>query len=416
MSEVNNMQYDDAILDSNAIAPTDAEGNPIPVTIPIDLAPGVKVVYTTRLGGLSAGDWGDLNLGGKSGDDPAVVEANRVALAKAVGAPLSLVAQVHSGRAVDVDEFFETNAPYGCDFSGTIIDSGQHGQGKTAAEADEIVMQQEVEEVETVDGVEIDETDIHTEIREPKSSNGIEASPINPPNEIREPQVGGDNESPYETQHDTNHSGAYPRLEADAEVTTQSGIALGMFAADCLPVLLADPQAGVIAAAHCGRKGLQRGVIGSAVDLMIAKGAKPERIVATLGPCICGDCYEVGDQIADEFDAQFPGTFTLTRFGGPGIDIAKAALQELAKAGIPRDNVIDSTPRVSAATQYLDQDAELATLCAQDGEGSPDLSKRIGEVRHSLCTLENPLWYSHRRASLAHKEHEGRLLALIVRE
>ncbi|WEV42686.1 polyphenol oxidase family protein [Bifidobacterium sp. ESL0682] len=334
-----NEQYDDAILDSNAIAPTDAEGNPIPVTIPVDLAPGVKVVYTTRLGGVSAGDWGDLNLGGKSGDNPAAVRANRMALTKAVGAPLSLLAQVHSGRAVDVDEMFETNAPYGCDRSGTIIEAGNE------------------------DGPE-----------------------------------------------------AYPRLEADAEVTAQQGVALGMFAADCLPVLLADPQASVIAAAHCGRKGLQCGVIGATVDLMTAKGAKPERIVATLGPCICGDCYEVGDEIADEFDAQFPGTFTLTRFGGPGIDIAKAALQELDKAGIPRDNVISSIPRVSAATQYLDQDAELAALCASDGEGSPELEERIGEVRHSLCTLENPLWYSHRRASLAEKQHEGRMLALIVRE
>ncbi|WEV69063.1 polyphenol oxidase family protein [Bifidobacterium sp. ESL0775] len=332
-------QYDETILDSSAVSPTDAEGNPIPVTIPIDLAPGIKAIYTTRLGGLSAGDWGDLNLGGKSGDNPATVKANRVALAKSVGAPLSLVAQVHSGRAVDVDDFFECNATYGCDFSGTIMDSG-NGDGPAS----------------------------------------------------------------------------YPRLEADAEVTIQKGIALGMFAADCLPVLLADPETGVIAAAHCGRKGLQRGVIGSAAEMMVAKGAKTERIVATLGPCICGDCYEVGDEIADEFDAQFPGTFTLTRFGGPGIDIAKAALQELAEAGIPRDNVIDSTPRVGAATQYLDQDAELAALCASDGEGSPDLAERIGGVRHSLCTLENPLWYSHRRASLAHKEHEGRLLALIVRE
>ena len=49
-------QYDDAILDSNAIDPTDVDGNPIPVTIPIMLAPGVKVVYTTRLGGTSEGD------------------------------------------------------------------------------------------------------------------------------------------------------------------------------------------------------------------------------------------------------------------------------------------------------------------------------------------------------------------------
>ena len=70
-------QYDDAILDSNAIDPTDKNGNPIPVTIPIMLAPGIKVVYTTRLGGTSEGDFAHFNLGGKSGDKPEHVLANR---------------------------------------------------------------------------------------------------------------------------------------------------------------------------------------------------------------------------------------------------------------------------------------------------------------------------------------------------
>ena len=91
-------QYDDAILDSNAIDPTDVDGNPIPVTIPIMLAPGVKVVYTTRLGGTSEGDYAHCNLGGKSGDDPNHVLANRVALSNAIDAKLSLVSQVRCRR------------------------------------------------------------------------------------------------------------------------------------------------------------------------------------------------------------------------------------------------------------------------------------------------------------------------------
>ena len=334
---MSNTQYDDAILDSNAIAPTDKNGNPIPVTIPIMLAPGIKVVYTTRLGGVSEGDYAHFNLGGKSGDDPEHVLANRVALAGVLGAKISLISQVHSGRAVDVDDSFVLNRPFGFDVSGTKAGDG---------ESDE------------------------------------------------EPSV----------------------IEADGQVTAQRNVALGMFAADCLPVLLADPEAGVIGAAHCGRRGLQRGVIGATIDRMTAKGAKTERIVATLGPCICGDCYEVGGDIADEFDAQFPGTFTLSRFGQPGIDIAAAALQELAKAGVPQDNVVSSMPRVNAATQYLDEDEELAGLCRTDGEGDARLAERFRKIRHSLCTLENPLWFSHRRASLAGKKHEGRMLALIVRE
>ena len=106
----------------------------------------------------------------------------------------------------------------------------------------------------------------------------------------------------------------------------------------------------------------------------------------------------------------------IPKVGQPGIDIAAAALQELAKAGVPADNIVSSRPRVNAATQYLSEDEELAGICAADGEGDPKLSERFNKIRRSLCTLENPLWFSHRRASLAKKQHEGRMLALIVRE
>ncbi|KAB5606259.1 polyphenol oxidase family protein [Bifidobacterium jacchi] len=329
--------YDDAILDSNAISPTDETGNPIPVTIPIALAPGVTVVYTTRLGGISTGDFGDCNLGGKSGDDPHAILANRVALAKQIGCGLSLVSQVHSAVAVDVDDSWHLNTPFGFDVSGT--------PGEVVADA------------------------------------------------------GG--EQPQATV-----------VEADGQVTTRTGVALGMFAADCLPVLFADAESGVIGAAHCGRRGLERGVIGETVDLMVAKGAVRERIVATLGPRICGDCYEVGDEIAESFQNRFPLTRTITRFGGAGIDIAEAAMIDLAFAGV--NHVVDSRPRVAAATQYLDHDAELASLCESDGEG-PALAERLDALQHSMCTLENPLWYSHRRAALAGKKREGRMLALIMR-
>lgn len=339
---MSNTQYDDAILDSNAIAPTDNEGNPIPVTIPIMLAPGIKVIYTTRLGGASEGDFAHFNLGGKNGDDVEHVTANRTALANEIGAKLSLVSQVHSAVVVDVDEAFVHNRPFGFDASGM--------------------------------------------------------------------KLSGDSESDSENADDQIV------VEADGQVTSREGVALGMFAADCLPVLLADPQSGVIGAAHCGRKGLQRGVIGATVEKMVEKGANTERVVATLGPCICGDCYEVGGDIADDFDAQFPGTFTLSRFGQPGIDIAAAALRELASAGIPADNIVSSRPRVNAATQYLSEDEELAEICRIDGEGEERLSERISGIRRSLCTVENPLWFSHRRAALANKQHEGRMLALIVRE
>ncbi|KFI63727.1 polyphenol oxidase family protein [Bifidobacterium cuniculi] len=339
-------QYDDAILDSSAIAPTDDEGNPVPVTIPIVLAPGVTVVYTTRLGGVSEGDFAHFNLGAKGGDLPERVRRNREALANELHARISLVNQVHSATPVDLDDLYEENAAYGFNASGMRVPG---------------------------DPVEVDAVD----------------------------RVSDD--------------GTIQVIDADAQVTTRTGIALGVFAADCLPVLLADPEAGVTAAAHAGRKGLVDGVIDATVDMMVDKGAQRGRIVATLGPAICGDCYEVGDEIADAFDAVFPGTFTLTRFGGPGIDINKAALIALAKAGVDADRVFSSQPRVNAATQYLSHDAELEELCREDNEGDPALAERLGHIRHSMCTLENPLWFSHRRAQLAQKPHEGRMLALIVR-
>lgn len=335
------------IVDSNAIPPVDDSGNPIPVTIPVILAPGITVTYTTRLGGVSEGDYAACNLGGKSGDDPEHVLANRVALRAAVGADLSLISQVHSGKAVDVDGSFTINTPFGFDVSGTVRADG------TAADA-------------TDTGDSADER----------------------------PHV----------------------VAADGQVTSRPGIALGIFAADCLPVLMADPVSGIIAGAHCGRRGLERDIIAHTIDLMCAKGAERSHIVATFGPCICGDCYEVGGDIADAFDAQFPGTYTLTRFGGPGIDISVAARQCLSKAGVSAERIIDSRPRVAAATQYLAQDQELRDLCRTDNKGDPELDERVGAIKHSLCTLENPLWYSHRRAALAKKTHEGRMLALISRQ
>ncbi len=201
------------------------------------------------------------------------------------------------------------------------------------------------------------------------------------------------------------------RIESDAQVSTAHSLALGMFAADCLPVLLADDEAGVIAAAHCGRKGLMAGVLDSAIEAMCEKGAERSRINAVLGPCICGSCYEVGESIALDFEKRYPQTVTKTRFGGLGIDIAEAARIDLALAGVA--NIVNALPRVYAATQYLQEDEELRTICEVDGEGE-SLPERLQNLQNPMCTLENPLWYSHRRAQLAGKSHEGRLLALVI--
>jgi polyphenol oxidase len=90
---------------------------------------------------------------------------------------------------------------------------------------------------------------------------------------------------------------------ADALATNKPGMMLGILAADCAPVLLCDPQAGVIGAAHAGWQGALSGITDSVISAMTRLGAKPERIAAAIGPCIGQAAYEVGE----EFQARFTG-------------------------------------------------------------------------------------------------------------
>jgi YfiH family protein len=89
--------------------------------------------------------------------------------------------------------------------------------------------------------------------------------------------------------------------KADAVVTDRPGIALGVGSADCGPTLLADTEAGVIAAAHSGWRGALAGILESTVAAMQRLGARPERIVAVLGPTISQPNYEVGPEVKQSF-------------------------------------------------------------------------------------------------------------------
>jgi len=92
-------------------------------------------------------------------------------------------------------------------------------------------------------------------------------------------------------------AGAGPR--ADAMVTRRPGVALGVITADCAPVLLADPAAGVVGAVHAGWRGAVAGVLEATVSAMAALGADPARIAAAVGPCIRQPSYEVGADLRD---------------------------------------------------------------------------------------------------------------------
>jgi len=95
-------------------------------------------------------------------------------------------------------------------------------------------------------------------------------------------------------------------IEADAMVTNHPGVLLGILTADCAPVLLADPEAGVVAAAHAGWKGAGGGILGKTVAAMVALGATPPNIRAAIGPTISGANYEVGPETADQITGLDP--------------------------------------------------------------------------------------------------------------
>jgi YfiH family protein len=116
---------------------------------------------------------------------------------------------------------------------------------------------------------------------------------------------------------------------ADALVTATPGLALVIRVADCVPVLLVDPTAGVIGAAHAGRRGAVEGVVPATVAAMVGLGAQSDRIVARLGPSICGGCYEVPLDLQQEVAARLPAAASTTTRGTPAIDVPGAVESQL---------------------------------------------------------------------------------------
>ena len=131
-------------------------------------------------------------------------------------------------------------------------------------------------------------------------------------------------------------SGQGPR--ADAMVTRQPGLALGIITADCAPVLFHDPDARIVGAAHAGWRGAAAGVLEAVADTMVRLGADRTRIVACIGPCIGQTSYEVGDDLRH---AVLPSLADADRFFAPGrrpghsqFDLAGYCLARLERAGI----------------------------------------------------------------------------------
>jgi polyphenol oxidase len=122
--------------------------------------------------------------------------------------------------------------------------------------------------------------------------------------------------------------------DADGLVTTIKGLALAVVTADCVPLLLSDARAGVIAAVHAGRVGAQNGVVLRAVETMVDRGAHAEDISVLLGPAVSGTNYEVPEAMAAEVEAALPGSRTVTGRGTPGLDLRAGIARQLTGLGI----------------------------------------------------------------------------------
>ncbi|MEE1801582.1 MULTISPECIES: peptidoglycan editing factor PgeF [unclassified Streptomyces] len=198
---------------------------------------GAHFAFTDRWGGVSAAPFGELNLGGAVGDDPAAVLANRDLAAKSL--------EIDPARVVWMNQV--------------------HGRDVAVTEG-------------------------------PWTTEDIPA--------------------------------------VDAVVTVRRGLALAVLTADCVPVLLADPVAGIAAAAHAGRPGLVAGVVPAAVEAMVSLGADPARITARTGPAVCGRCYEVPAAMRDEVAAAVPEAGAETSWGTPSVDVVGGVHAQLASLGV----------------------------------------------------------------------------------
>lgn len=133
-----------------------------------------------------------------------------------------------------------------------------------------------------------------------------------------------------------------PIAATDAVVTTQRGLALCVLVADCVPVLLSDHEAGVIAAVHAGRMGARNGILRNTIEKMVELGARPHAIHVLMGPAASGERYEVPRDLASDVETHLPGSRSTTAKGTPGLDIRSGLLRQCLSMGV---TAVDADPR-----------------------------------------------------------------------
>lgn len=148
----------------------------------------------------------------------------------------------------------------------------------------------------------------------------------------------------------------------DALLTDRPGLALLSRAADCVPVLLADPATGWIAAVHSGRPGLAAGVLPAAIAELRASGAEPT--TAWIGPHVCGACYEVPADLRDDVAALVPESRSTTSWGTPALDLGAGVRAQLRDAGITDVREVGACTREDPSWPSYRRDGAEATRFA----------------------------------------------------
>ncbi|MBF6559752.1 MAG: peptidoglycan editing factor PgeF [Candidatus Binataceae bacterium] len=137
--------------------------------------------------------------------------------------------------------------------------------------------------------------------------------------------------------HRVDASWGDARRAGDGMVTAAAGVALGIFSADCVPILMVDAERRSVGAVHAGWRGTIAGIAGEGVRAMAALGARPHAMRAALGPSIGLCCFEVDAPLADDFARQLPGAREHCRAGGPGkayVDLRAIIRGQLERAGL----------------------------------------------------------------------------------
>jgi YfiH family protein len=135
-------------------------------------------------------------------------------------------------------------------------------------------------------------------------------------------------------------------VQTDAVVTRDPGTVLVVLMADCVPIILVDPEAQVLGCVHAGWRGTVAGVTGAAMHAMRSLGARPERMLAAVGPAVAADRYQVGPDVVAAADRYFSGQLDgIVHPAGPGqwlFDLPAANRRILRESGVPDGQIMDS--------------------------------------------------------------------------